>query len=187
MAKVIAGEPDHSLLEACERGERDAFARLFEDYKDRVYAVALRLSGDPVEAADVTQDVFLKLLTRIHQFRNEARFGTWLYRVVVNTFLDGRKARRPNVPFDEAALGVAGMQPPEQEESAAQADLAQAVERSLARLDSDFRAPLVLRYVGGLSYAEIVQTLQLPPGTVASRISRGLRDLGRELSYLKRT
>lgn len=181
MAKVIAGEPDHWLLEACERGEREAFARLFEDYKDRVYAVALRLSGDPVEAADITQDVFLKLLTRIHQFRSEARFGTWLYRVVVNTFLDARKARRPSVPFDETALGVSGVQSPGLDES--RADL----ERSLARLDDVFRAPLVLRYVGGLSYAEIARTLQLSPGTVASRISRGLRDLGRDLSTPKRT
>jgi RNA polymerase sigma-70 factor, ECF subfamily len=186
LAKVIAGEPDHLLLEACERGESEAFARLFEGYKDRVYAVALRLSGDPVEAADLTQEVFLKLLTRVHQFRSEARFGTWLYRVVVNTFLDGRKARRPSVPLEEATLGMAGVQPPQQEEAAAQAALVRAVERSLARLDGAFRAPLVLRYVGGLSYAEIAEALQLSPGTVASRISRGLRDLGRELSPLKR-
>lgn len=180
---MIAGEPDHLLLEACQRGERDAFARLFEAYKDRVYAVALRLSGDPVEAADITQDVFLKLLTRLHQFRSEARFGTWLYRVVVNTFLDGRKARRPSVPFDEDHVGAAGVAAPGHGDSAAHADL----ERALARLGSRFRAPLVLRYVAGLSYAEIAQTLQLSPGTVASRISRGLRDLGRDLSTAKRT
>lgn len=177
---MIAGEPDHLLLEACARGERDAFARLFEAYKDRVYAVALRLSGDPVEAADITQDVFLKLLTRLHQFRSEARFGTWMYRVVVNTFLDGRKARRPSVPFDEDHLGVAAAG---HGDSTAHADL----ERALARLGVRFRAPIVLRYVAGLSYAEIAHTLQLSPGTVASRISRGLRDLGRDLSSVKRT
>jgi len=175
-----AGEPDRALLDACERGEREAFATLFDNYKDRVFSIAVRLSGDPAEAADVTQDVFLKLLTRIHQYRNEARFGTWLHRIVVNTFLDARKRRPRVVPFDEES-------PPEHagtrvhHDPTRPADLAHDVARGLARVDVAFRVPLVLRYVGGLSYAEIAETLRLPAGTVASRISRGLRELAREL------
>jgi RNA polymerase sigma-70 factor (ECF subfamily) len=74
------------LLPACREGDRAAFARLFEACKDRVYALALHLSNDPFEAGDVTQEVFLKLLTRVSQFREEARFTTWLHRVVVNTW-----------------------------------------------------------------------------------------------------
>lgn len=171
-----AGEPDRALLDACERGEREAFAALFEGYKDRVYAVALRLTGDPSEAGDITQDVFLKLLTRIHQFRSEARFGTWLHRIVVNTFLDARKRRPHVVPFDEEAIPERARFP-----HGHSPDLAYDVARSLARVDLVFRVPLVLRYVGGLSYAEIGETLGLPAGTVASRISRGVRDLAREL------
>jgi RNA polymerase sigma-70 factor (ECF subfamily) len=174
------------LLDACERGEREAFGRLFEEYKDRVYSVALRLSGDPAEAADITQDVFVKLLTRIGQFRGEARFGTWLYRVVANTFLDLRKGRHRHVPLDEDALGQPGVGT-SREDPADRFDVARAVERSLARLDASHRLPVVLRYVAGLSYAEIAATLRVPPGTVASRISRSLQSLARDLAHLRRT
>jgi RNA polymerase sigma-70 factor (ECF subfamily) len=172
------GEPDRALLDACARGERDAFAVLFEGCKDRVFATALRLSGDPTEAADITQDVFLKVLTRIRQYRNEARFGTWLHRIVVNTFLDARKGRPRVVPLDEEGLPHRAAL---HHDPTRPADLAHDVARALARVDVAFRVPLVLRYVSGLSYAEIGETLDLPPGTVASRISRGLRDLGRAL------
>jgi RNA polymerase sigma-70 factor (ECF subfamily) len=178
-------EPSPEWLEACRRGDPEAFARLFEHYKDRVYSIALRFSGDPVEAADVTQDVFLKLLTRIGQFRGQSRFGTWIYRVVVNTCLDRSKTRPRELPLAEP-FGSSGSQPPHQEEEATRAEAARQLARALALLDAAFRTPLLLRYVAGLSYAEIAEVLGLPPGTVASRISRGLLRLAKDLSHLKR-
>jgi RNA polymerase sigma-70 factor (ECF subfamily) len=179
-----AGEPAPELLAACRVGDRRAFERLFEQYKDRVYSVALHIGGDPSEAGDVTQDVFLKLLTRIGQYRGESRFQTWLFRIVVNTSRDRVKARRREGPLDEAAPGLRP-QPPGQEEAAARGELSRHVARALAALDEAFRAPLVLRYHGDLSYEEIAQVLGISAGTVASRISRALASLAKELSHLR--
>lgn len=181
---AAAGEPSPDLLEACRRGDREAFARLFEEQKDSVYSVAVHFCGDSAEAGDITQEVFLKLLTRIGQFRGQARFRTWLYRVVMNTFLDRSKARRREQSLGEAYRRSRD-EPQRPEETFSRAERARQVARSLALLDAAFRAPLVLRYVAGLSYGEIGEALRLPPGTVASRISRGLRSLARELSHLE--
>lgn len=166
------------VLEACGRGDREAFACLFEASKDRVYNLALRLSGDPSEAADVTQDVFLKLLTRVGQFRGGARFETWLHRVVVNVFLDRARARRRLVPLEGSVRSDPG---PEPDRDAQRAETARLVARGVAGLDEKLRLPLVLRFVGGLSYDEIAAVLDLPMGTVASRLSRALRELAASL------
>jgi RNA polymerase sigma-70 factor, ECF subfamily len=177
--REAVSDPQADLIDACSRGDRDAFGRLFEACKDRVYAVALRLTNDPTEAADVTQDVFLKLLTRMPQFRRDARFSTWLHRIVINTFLDRRRSARRFVPLAEPDVpdGV------ELEREAGRAETARLVEERLAGLEAKLRIPLVLRFVAGLSYEEIGAVLQLPMGTVASRLSRALRGLAATLPH----
>ena len=172
-----AGEPSAALLEACRRGDRAAFGALFETTKDRVYSLALRLTGNAGEAADLTQEVFLKLLTRLPQFRSHARFSTWLHRIVVNAFLDRRRSTRRLVPLTAAnePEGVAG------ERDAQRAETARLLAKGVAGLEPTLRVPLVLRFVGGLSYEEIAAVLELPMGTVASRLSRALRALAAAL------
>src|SRR5262249_33114804 len=88
------------LIEACQRGDREAFRELFEAHKDRVWSIALHFTGDESAARDVTQQVFLKLFTNITQFRRESSFATWLYRMVVNACLDERRGRRRWISFD---------------------------------------------------------------------------------------
>src|SRR5215510_1953915 len=88
------------LIEACQRGDREAFRELFEAHKDRVWSIALHFTGDESAARDVTQQVFLKLFTNITQFRHESGFATWLYRMVVNACLDERRGRRRWISFD---------------------------------------------------------------------------------------
>jgi RNA polymerase sigma-70 factor (ECF subfamily) len=176
-----AGTSDvESLVPACRGGDRAAFARLFDSCKDRVYALAVHLSGDPFEAADVTQEVFLKLLTRIGQYRSDARFTTWLHRIVVNTWRDRHKQRRRLVSLEHADAAGCGLVPG-QERSLAQAEQRRRVRRALARVREEFREVLVLRYVSELSYDEIAAICGISAGTVASRLNRGLRDLGRAL------
>ena len=88
---------DREVIEACQRGDSDAFRLLFETHKDRVYSIALRYSGDRAAAMDIAQESFLKVLGSIHEFRREAVFVSWLYRIVVNTCLDyQRRGRRHN-------------------------------------------------------------------------------------------
>src|SRR5688500_16191660 len=98
--------PPESLLAACCAGDREAFASLFDLCRDRVYSVALRMCGDPAAAADVTQDGFMKLPTRLPQFDARAAFSTWLYRIVVNTAIDDRRRRRRIVPLPETLPDV---------------------------------------------------------------------------------
>jgi RNA polymerase sigma-70 factor (ECF subfamily) len=166
------------LLAACARGETEAWSELFEAYKARVYSLAWHLTGDPPEAEDVTQEVFLKLINRLGQFRSEARFSTWLYRIVVNTTLDRRRARRRLLPLHQVGL------PPllaAQERGAMRAEARQRVQRALQSLSPKLRAVVALRYGSGLSYAEIGAVLGLSEGTVASRLSRALVELGKSL------
>ncbi len=169
---------ESQLLAACARGETQAWSELFEAYKTRVYSLALHLARDDQEAEDVTQEVFLKLMGRLGQFRSEARFSTWLYRIVVNTTLDRRRARRRLRPLEEEHL------PPllaPQERGAMRAEARQRVRRALQSLSPKLRSVIALRYVSGLSYAEIGAALELSEGTVASRLSRGLLQLGQAL------
>ena len=179
-------EPPSTVVEACRRGDREAVAALFETCKDRVYSLALHLTGDPAEAGDITQDVFLRVLRRIDQYRGDARFTTWLFRVVVNVFLDRRKSRRRFAALDEAALAARVSPDPTPEASLIHAQARERVARTVAALPLALRLPLVLRYGPGLTYGQIAETLGVREGTVASRLNRALKRLERELKDLTR-
>jgi RNA polymerase sigma-70 factor (ECF subfamily) len=120
------------------------------------------------------------VLTRIHQFEGRSGFRTWLFRIALNAARDRGRRRRPVLPLDE--LSAEPVSPAPSPESALLArDRDARVRAALATLPHRLRLPLVLRYVAGLSYAEIGEVLALRPGTVASRLSRGLLRLGRAL------
>lgn len=176
---VSAGEPSSELLEACRAGDRRAFGCLFETYGDYVFSLASHLTRDESLAADVTQEVFVKLLTRIRQYRGEARFRTYLSRIVLHAVLDQRRARRADVPLEAAESPPLSLAPSPESE-AARRERARAVRVAVLRLPAKLRAPLVLRYVSGLSYTEIAQSLGISSGTVASRLSRAHERLARE-------
>src|SRR5215472_4702337 len=94
---------DDRTIEACRRGDSDAFRLLFEAHKDRVYSIALCFfDGDEATAKDITQDVFLKLMNTISQFENRSQFSTWLHRVVTNACLDRKRALRRFLPFGDS-------------------------------------------------------------------------------------
>jgi RNA polymerase sigma-70 factor (ECF subfamily) len=181
VAEATPREPPSNLVEACRRGDRQAVAALFESCKDRVYALALHLTADPAEAGDVTQDVFLRLLSRIEQYRGDARFSTWLFRVVVNVFLDRRKARRRWTALDETVAARRASPEPDPETTLIESQTRERVARTVARLPVKLRMPLVLRYSAGLSYGQIADALGVREGTVASRLNRGLKLLSRAL------
>ena len=91
---------DDGTIEACQRGDSDAFRLVFEIYKDRIYSIALGFfDGNEATAHDITQEVFLKLMTTISQFQNRSQFSTWLYRLVTNACLDRRRSLRRLLSF----------------------------------------------------------------------------------------
>lgn len=179
---------DRELISRCRAGDPDAFDCLFEQIKDHIYTLALHFSGDETTAADVTQEVFLKLLERLGQFREDAEFSTWLYRVVLNTFLDQRRGFKPWIPVDDPAFletpPAELVQGATQAEDAARHRMALGVRRAVAELGPRHRALIVLRYGAGLSYEEIADVLEISAGTVASRLSRAHARLAKKLKAL---
>src|SRR5262249_7150657 len=134
---------DARLIDACRQGSRDAFRLLFELHKDRVYAIALSFfHGDEAAAEDITQEVFLKLFSRIGQYRGQAEFTTWLYRLVANLCLDEQRRRRRVVALVDAEQ-VTALEPPEPPEDAfLRREVTVAVQAALAGLSPELRLTL---------------------------------------------
>src|ERR1043166_9301872 len=169
----------------CQQGDREALRELFEAYKDRVYSIAMySLSGDEQAAADVTQQVFLKLMTRIVQFRGDSEFATWLYRLVVNTCRDEQRKQRRWVPLADSFFMTATVKQSQGAQYASK-ELAGQVQRAIGELKPKLRLPILLRYLEGLSYEEIGKVLGCSKGTVASRLNRGHSALSRKLGHLR--
>jgi len=161
LAEVIAG---------CQAGNRDAQRRLYDGQHRSVYRLALRMVGN-ADAADVAQEVFLRVFARIATFRGASAFPTWLYRVTVNECLRhlSRRPRRLEPLVEDPVCTTAGP-----ERSLEQADL---LERALQRLDAPLRAVFLLREVEGLSYKQLAEVLAIAPGTVASQLNRARAEL----------
>jgi RNA polymerase sigma-70 factor (ECF subfamily) len=183
MAELII---DESVIEACQEGDREAFRVLFETYKDRVFSIAVySFGGDEAAASDVSQQIFLKLMTTIGQFRGDSEFTTWLYRLVVNTCTDEHRKRKRFLAFDGSIpmskLEARGPQ----EKLFAKLEIADSVQAAIKELRPKLRMAILLKYGEGLSYEEISGVLGCSKGTVASRLNRGHQTLARKLSHLR--
>jgi RNA polymerase sigma-70 factor (ECF subfamily) len=170
------------IVESCRLGDRDAFRALYDLYKDRVYSISLYFfHGDHAAASDVTQQVFLKLMTSISRFRGDAEFSTWLYRLVVNACTDVARSRKS----DAVASVPAGMEglggPPSQEDDYVRAQMVKSVRAAVSALPPKFRIAVLLRYFEDLSYEQMAEALSCSMGTVASRLSRGHKILAERL------
>jgi len=177
---------DEHTIAACRSGDRDAFRLLFDAYKDRVFSIAVySLQGNETVAADVTQQVFLKLLSSIGQFRGDAEFTTWLYRLVVNACIDEQRKQRRFLPLGESEPMSSARDHRPLERHFARVELAGAVKEAIGELKPKFRLPILLKYIEGLSYEEIAAVLGCSKGTVASRLNRGHKALARRLAHLR--
>ena len=173
-------------LEACRRDDREALRALYEAYKDRVYSIAYHfLRGDDTAAADVTQQVFLKLMSGLGNYHGGAAFATWLYRTVINACIDSRRrVSRLTALAPETLQGIVDPQASRDEVIAAE-ERARSVQAAIAALPAKLRAPVLLRYVGDLGYPEIAGVLNCSIGTVSSRLHRAHRLLAERLAPLR--
>jgi RNA polymerase sigma-70 factor (ECF subfamily) len=170
------------IIESCRLGDRDAFRALYDAYKDRVYSISLYFfHGDPAIASDVTQQVFLKVMTSIQQFRGDAEFSTWLYTLVVNACLDVARSRKSDAVSADRSRMEAFAAPGSQEEDYAHAQMANSVRAAVSVLPPKFRIAVLLRYFEDLSYEQMAESLHCSMGTVASRLSRGHKMLAERL------
>ncbi|MBV8730945.1 MAG: RNA polymerase sigma factor [Acidobacteriia bacterium] len=184
VVRLTGRELSTQILESCRSGDRDAFRVLYEQYKDRVYSIAFYFfHGDPVSASDATQQVFLKLMTSIQQFRGEAEFSTWLYRLVVNVCVDAARSRKSE-PVISGGLDTFSV-PGSQEDDYQRSETARSVQMAVSALPPKFRIAVLMRYFDDLSYEQMASALRCSMGTVASRLSRGHKMLAERLKGLK--
>jgi RNA polymerase sigma-70 factor (ECF subfamily) len=178
---------DEELLAAHLRGDRSAFGQLVARHERRVYGICLRMLGNREDAQDAAQEAFLAALRRASTFRQAAAFSTWLYRIAVNAATDQarRRVRARTTPLDPEDSGL----PPETAGGGDPGDTvatAVAVQSALTRIPEDFRAAVVLCDLLRLPYSEAAKILEVPVGTLKSRVFRGRLALGDELGELGR-
>lgn len=177
---------DDRVIEACQAGDREAFRLLFETYKDRVFSIACySFGGDEAAAGDVSQQIFLKLMTSIGQFRGDSAFTTWLYRLVVNACTDEQRKRRRFLAFGASNPVAQTEERRPQEKRYAKLEIADSVQAAIRELKPKLRVPILLKYVEDLSYEEIAGVLGCSKGTVASRLNRGHQALASKLGHLR--
>jgi len=185
------GPGDAEIVARAQRGDHEAFRVLVERYQGRAYALALRVLRDEDRARDAVQDGFLKAYMSLSKFEGRSSFYTWLYRLVMNLCLDMRRRDRSDreVEWDEAravdpdsspaaeALAGRGSGNPGPGQALERSELRKHVAEAIEQLPLEARETLVLREVDGLSYAEIAEALDIPKGTVMSRLHYARRRL----------
>jgi RNA polymerase sigma-70 factor, ECF subfamily len=166
---VTDAASDGALADRAQGGDREALEQLLRRHHDRIAALCRRMCDNDADAADATQEALIALVRGLDRFDGRAAFGTWAYRVATNACLDElrRRSRRPLVGLDGAPEPVSAGDP------AAAVAASLDVDAALATLPPDFRVAVVLRDLCALDYREIADVLQVPVGTVRSRIARG--------------
>lgn len=185
LAAIATQLTDHELVTAAQGGDRGALDQLLRRHYDRVHAVCRRITGHDADASDAAQEAMIAIVRNLDRFDGRSSFGTWAYRIATNSSLDElrRRKRRGVVaidddrehPHDELADPASG-----RGIDAIGDHLA--LNEALRSLSDEYRLPVVLRDVADLDYAEIAAVLDLPAGTVRSRIARGRAALAKALS-----
>lgn len=179
----MAAEPrsDEDLLRSFLAGSQGSFTELMQRHEDRIFALAYRMTGDRADALDATQETFVTAFRQAPSFRFDAAFGTWLYRVGINTCHDLLRKRKRWTLQNEDETG------PEPDRALAPIDEAVMLRldltRALAQLPAEYREAVVMHDIGGVPYEEIAQLTDARIGTVKSRISRGRRRLAELLEH----
>ena len=182
---------EQELVERAKKGDETAFEVLVTDNEKRIYNLCRRLTGNPEDAAELTQEAFLNAWRALSRFQGESSFSTWLYRLASNACIDflRKEKRRQNlsmtVSLDDEEEARQVELPDERyapERELERTEVRQAVAAGLERLTPEHRQVLVMREINGLSYAEIGAVLGLEEGTVKSRIARARNALRKVLT-----
>jgi RNA polymerase sigma-70 factor (ECF subfamily) len=174
-------ETDADLVKRFLDGDEGAFEMLVKRHQKSIYNLAYRITGDQASAADLTQEVFIRVLRKISTFKGQAAFKTWLYRLAINLCRDFiRREKRlalftglalfNNLPFKRSIEN-------DPVELVERAEMKELVQEVLLKLPFDFRAVVILCDIQGYSYQEVAETLGLPLGTVKSRLNRARQQL----------
>lgn len=187
-------EPSPALVRRAQAGDRQALSELVQSQQSYVYSIAMSLMHNPADAADMTQEAFVRLLRSLGTYRAETKFTTWLYRLVTNICLDGLRRRgRPIESLDEPMSAQDDAQTAgerladndrwsQPEEEITLRESASEVRAAIESLPTAQRLALTLHYFDDLRYEDIAETMGLPLNTVKSHIRRGKERLALVLS-----
>lgn len=169
---------DHQLIQQCLNGDPNAFGTLVERYQDRLYSTVYRLLNNAEDAQDVVQEAFVHAYQSLYNFKGSSQFFTWLYRIAINTAISHKRKRRIVISIDAARNGEPSPEPEDGSELTRPShaleleEEAQRVQRALAQLSPEHRAVLVLKDMEGQKYEEMAEILEVPVGTIRSRLHR---------------
>lgn len=171
------------------KGDQDAFGEIVELYKDKVFQISYRMLGNRHEAEDVAQEAFLRAYINIHSYNPNKKFSTWLYRIATNLSIDRIRKKKPDYYLDAEIGGTDGLTMYAQlssdavspEDEVETLEMQEWLQREIMALPPKYRAAIVLKYIEELSLKEISDVLDLPVGTVKTRIHRGREALRKQL------
>ncbi|MEK3798996.1 RNA polymerase sigma factor SigW [Peribacillus sp. FSL H8-0477] len=172
------------------KGDQNAFGEIVELYKDKVFQLCFRMLGNRHEAEDMAQEAFVRAFVNIHRFNIQMKFSTWLYRIATNLCIDRIRKKKPDYFLDAEVAGTDGLNmysiiaddsalPEDEVESL---ELQETIQDEILKLPEKYRSVIVLKYIEELSLKEISDILDLPIGTVKTRIHRGREALRKQLS-----
>jgi RNA polymerase sigma-70 factor (ECF subfamily) len=174
---------DHRLIAECLHGDPAAFGELVRRYQDRLYNTVYRLVDNAEDAQDVVQDAFLNAYQALESFKGDSLFFTWLYRIAVNTAISMKRKQRVAIRMD-ANREEGGIPEPvdaseysRPEHALEQAERARRIQKALSRLSPEHRAVLVMKDMEGQKYEIMAEVLQVPIGTIRSRLHRARVEL----------
>ncbi len=177
---------DHRLIAECLKGDTAAFGALVRRYQDRLYNTVYRMVDNAEDAYDVVQEAFFNAYQSLESFKGDSLFFTWLYRIAVNTAISLKRKQRVVLSIDAGRNGEQGIEPLDPSEMSRpghaleQAEQERRVQQALSRLSPEHRAVLVMKDMEGQKYETMAEILQVPIGTIRSRLHRARLEL-REL------
>jgi RNA polymerase sigma-70 factor (ECF subfamily) len=187
------GHSDADLVRLVKRGERAALGQLLERHQDRLFNIALRMLGHREDAADATQEALVKVIQGIEGYKSGSAFSTWMIRIAMNTAISHLRKRRVRRAVsldgdggDESRPGplrerMADDREPSPDLSVERKEMLEHLKTAIAGLDEDFRSVLALRDIDQMDYQQIADVLQVPVGTVKSRLFRGRLSLRQKM------
>ena len=171
-------DPDFELIEACRdpshEGFESAFERLYLRYRDRVYSVAYRITGNDGDAMDVVQESFGQVFRKLDSFRAGSLFSTWLFRIAVNSSIDFKRREKSRTRQQDLLEDAGVVEDPSlgPVDNASVHEMGSQMQQAIGHLSPKLRSVLALRYLEDMSYEQLAATLQLSLGTVKSRLAR---------------
>lgn len=171
------------------KGDQNAYGEIVELYKDKVFQLCYRMLGNRHEAEDMAQEAFIRAYVNIARFNLELKFSTWIYRIATNLCIDRIRKKKPDFYLDAEVSGTDGLTMYSQvsahtnlpEDDLESMELQATIQREISRLPEKYRSVIVLKYIEELSLKDISEVLDMPLGTVKTRIHRGREALRRQL------